>query len=257
MPTDPEFERLIAAAEAYTMEGWDWSTLAGRYVETGPPWDYRAEVTALLSTAHTLLDMGTGGGEFLSSLAPLPPECWATEAYAPNVPVAAAYLEPLGVRVVAVDDEHHLPLPDAHFDLVINRHESFGPHEVRRILKPGGRFVTQQVGGQDNLELNLALQETVTLSYDTWDAAATARQLREAGMEVLDEREAFSPGRFTDIGAVVMYLRIIPWQIEGFDVTAHRERLLALHRQMQAEGGLVTRVHRFFVTARRPAERRA
>ncbi len=167
MTTDPEFERLIAAAEAYTMEGWDWSALEGRYVEAGPPWDYRAEVTALLSTAQTLLDMGTGGGEFLSSLASLPPECWATEAYPPNLPVAAARLGPLGVRVVAVDDDNHLPLPDAHFDLVINRHESFDPHEVRRILRPGGRFISQQVGGQDNVELNRALQETVTLSEDT------------------------------------------------------------------------------------------
>lgn len=254
MTADPEFERLIAAAEAYTMEGWDWSALEGRYVEAGPPWDYREEVAALLPAAHTLLDMGTGGGELLSSLAPLPPECWATEAYLPNVPVATARLAPLGVRVVAVDDERHLPLPDAHFDLVINRHESFDPHELRRVLRPGGRFITQQVGEQDNLELNLALQETLALSYGGWDAAAAARQLREAGLEVLDEREAFSPGRFTDIGVVVMYLRITPWQIDGFEVAAYRERLLALHRRIQAEGGLATRIHRFFVAALRPAD---
>jgi len=253
MTTDLEFERLIAVAEAYTMKGWDWSALEGRYVETEPPWDYRAEVTALLPTACTLLDMGTGGGEFLSSLAPLPPECWATEAYPPNVPVAAARLGPLDVRVVAVDDEARLPLPDAHFDLVINRHESFDPHELRRILRPGGRFVTQQVRGKDNVELNRALQETVTLSYGAWDAAAAAGQLRDAGLEVLDEREAFSPGHFSDIGAVVMYLRITPWQIDGFDIRAYRERLLALHRRMQAEGGLATSIQRCFVAARRPA----
>lgn len=90
MTIDPEFEQLLAAAEAYTMEGWDWSALEDCYVEAGPPWDYRAEVTALLPTTHVRLDMGTGGGEFLSSLAPLPPECWATEAYPPNLPIAAA-----------------------------------------------------------------------------------------------------------------------------------------------------------------------
>lgn len=122
--------------------------------------------------------------------------------------------------MVAVEEDARLPLPDAHFDLVINRHESFDPHEVRRILRPGGLFLTQQVGGQDNVELNQALQETVTLSYGAWDAAEAARQLRDAGLEVLDEREAFSPGRFVDIGAVVMYLRITPWQIDGFDVAA-------------------------------------
>jgi SAM-dependent methyltransferase len=119
-------------------------------------------------------------------------ECWATEAYPPNLPVAAARLGPLGVRVVAVEEDARLPLPDAHFDLVINRHESFDPHEVRRILKPGGRFITQQVGGQDNVELNQALQETVTLSYGAWNAAEAVRQLRDAGLAVLDEREAFS-----------------------------------------------------------------
>lgn len=252
MGDDQEFARLIAATEAYTMEGWDWSALEGRYVETAPPWDFRAEVTALLPAARTLLDMGTGGGEFLSGLAPLPPETWATEAYLPNVPIAAARLEPLGIRVVAVVDDARLPLPDAHFDLVINRHESFDAAEVRRILRAGGIFLTQQVGGRDNVELNEALQDAVDLSYGDWSMATAAAQLRNAGLEVVDERETVSPGFFADIGAVVMYLRIAPWQIEGFDVATERERLLALHRRMQGAGGLTTSVHRFLVAARRP-----
>nr|WP_255604243.1 class I SAM-dependent methyltransferase [Oscillochloris sp. ZM17-4] len=197
--------------------------------------------------------MGTGGGEFLSRLAPLPPETWATEGYPPNLPVAQARLSPLGVRVVAVDDEAQLPLPDAHFDLVINRHESFDPGEVRRILRPGGTLLTQQVGGQDNRELNAALQDVVTLSYGSWSAATAAAQLRAAGLEVVEEHEALSPGYFHDIGAVVMYLRITSWQIADFAVPAYRARLLALHRRMQAEGGLATHVHRFFVAARRPS----
>lgn len=252
MSDDQEFTRLVAATEAYTMEGWDWSSLAGRYSEMPPPWDYQAEVAALLPAARTLLDMGTGGGEFLSSLTPLPPETWATEGYRPNLPVAAARLAPLGVRVIAVEDEHRLPLPDAHFDLVINRHESFDPAEVRRILRPGGVFLTQQVGGRDNIELNEALQDAVSLSYGDWSLATAAAQLRAAGLEVVDERDAASPGHFADIGAVVMYLRIAPWQIEEFAVAAYRDRLLTLHRRMQAAGGLTTSIHRFLVRACRP-----
>lgn len=252
MRDDTEGMRLVADAEAYTMEGWDWSSLADRYREAPPPWDYQAEVAALLPAARTLLDMGTGGGEFLSSLAPLPPETWATEGHPPNVPVAAARLTPLGVRVVALEDERRLPLPDAHFDLVINRHESFDPAEVRRILRPGGIFLTQQVGGRDNIELNEALQDAVSLSYGDWGLATAAAQLRAAGLEVVDEREAVSPGHFADIGAVVMYLRIAPWQIEEFAVTTSRDRLLTLHRRMQAAGGLATSIHRFLLRARRP-----
>jgi SAM-dependent methyltransferase len=253
MSDDQEFTRLIAAAETYTMEGWDWSALEGRYAETPPPWDFRAEVIARLSAARTLLDMGTGGGEFLGSLAPLPPETWATESYPPNVPVAAAHLTPLGVRVVAVEEDTRLPLPDAHFDLVINRHESFDPAEVRRILRPGGVFLTQQVGGRDNIELNEALQEAVSLNYGDWDLATAVDQLRAAGLEVVDQREAASPGHFADIGAVVMYLQIAPWQIEEFSVESYHDRLLALHGQMQVVGGLTTSIHRFFVIARRPS----
>lgn len=254
MNDDISFDQLVAAATAFTMEGWDWSALDGRYLETPPPWDYRALVRAALPHAQTLLDMGTGGGEFLSSLPPLPAETWATEGYLPNLPVAQARLARLGVRVVAVDDESRLPLPDAHFDLVINRHESFDPAEVRRILRPGGRFLTQQVGGQDNAELNAALRDRVTLSYPDWSAETAAAQLRGAGLEVTDAREAFSHGHFRDIGAMVMYLRITPWQIADFDLARDRPRLLTLHRQMEQAGGLVTRVHRFFVAAHRPAE---
>lgn len=252
MTDDLNVARLIAAAETYVMAGWDWSALDGRYVDTPPLWDYRAEVMLRFPAARTLLDMGTGGGEFLRSLAPLPSETWATEGYTPNVPVAISHLTPLGVRVVPVEDESRLPLPDAAFDLVINRHESFDPSEVQRILRPGGVFLTQQVGGRDNIALNEALQDAVTLSYGDWNLATAVAQLRAAGLVVQDERETFSPGHFVDIGAVVMYLRITPWQIANFSVEAYRERLLALHRRMLAAGGLATRTHRFLIVAHRP-----
>ncbi|MNJ78400.1 hypothetical protein D3C77_761450 [compost metagenome] len=33
---------------------------------------------------------------------------------------------------------------------MINRHEAYSVQELNRILKPGGLFITQQVGGQNN-----------------------------------------------------------------------------------------------------------
>jgi hypothetical protein len=44
--------------------------------------------------------MGTGGGEALSGLVPRPPRTVATEAWPPNVPVAARRLRPLDIPVV-------------------------------------------------------------------------------------------------------------------------------------------------------------
>jgi len=80
-----QFDRLIADAEAQQMSGWDWSYVEGRYSEAQPPWDYREKVQAHLQPNLTLLDMGTGGGELLASMAPLPNNTWATEGYPPNI----------------------------------------------------------------------------------------------------------------------------------------------------------------------------
>ncbi|NJM07652.1 class I SAM-dependent methyltransferase [Candidatus Gracilibacteria bacterium] len=203
------------------------------------------------ATRWQLAGHGHWRGEFLSSLAPLPADTWATESYRPNVPLAEARLAPLGVRVIAFDEDSQLPLPDGRFDMVINRHESFSAHEVRRVLRPGGLFLTQQVGGRDNVELNEALQEDVALSYEQWSAASAAEEIRAAGLEVLDEREAISKGHFTDLGAVLIYLRFAPWQIEGFSPQAFRTQLVRLHQRIQVAGGLTTGVHRFLLIARR------
>jgi len=51
-------------------------------------WNYRNEVKFRIYGISSLLDMGTGGGEFLSSLSPLPANTCATEGYEPNIPVA-------------------------------------------------------------------------------------------------------------------------------------------------------------------------
>lgn len=94
-----------------------------------------------------MLDQDTGGGELLSTLIPFPPHTWATESYAPNIPVAKDHLEPLGVQVISDYSDSSIPLPDAGLDLVLNRHSSYSEEELLRLLKPGGIFLTEQVGG--------------------------------------------------------------------------------------------------------------
>ena len=96
-----------------------------------------------MNRCSSLLDIGTGGGEFLSSLAPLPKIVYATEGYEPNIPIARKRLEPLGVKVYKVDSDENLPF-DNSFDLVINRHDRILKKRYIEYLK-GGIFVTQQV----------------------------------------------------------------------------------------------------------------
>jgi hypothetical protein len=48
----------------------------------------------------------------------------------------------------------------------------------------------------------------------------------------------------------VLYLRIIPWQIPGFDLAGYDEALRALHAMMESGTPLKVNGHRFLLTAR-------
>lgn len=231
--------------------GWDFSRLDNRMISDALPWDYASILIPYLQGASSLLDMGTGGGEVLSQLSPLPKRVVATEGYTPNVPVAQKHLAPLGITVVHADGEDLLPFPDASFDLIINRHESYLPQELYRLLPPGGHFITQQVGGQDCDALNdaLGIPKTVALPWFTLDYAT--QQLKDAGFEILQAQEYFPSIRFTDAGAVAYYAKIIEWQFKDFSVERCADALVAIHHQIQAEGCLQANSHRFVIEARK------
>lgn len=231
--------------------------------EGAPSWDYLALMRERLHTVPAALDMDTGGGEKLASLAPLPPGMVATEAYAPNVEIARARLAPLGVEVVAVEGAPDnlsiapgegvgsLPFPDAAFPLVTNHHGSYYPAEVYRILSSEGTFITQQVGGEHDQELN-ALLGAPPMDGLAWNADVAARQLDQAGFRIVERREEFPETVFSDVGAVAYYLKAVPWQIPDFSIDGYRDRLTALHRRIGAKGGLHIRGHLFYIEAVKP-----
>lgn len=252
------FDDLISETEHWELKGWDFYSLGDRWVDSQPPWDYKNEVRACLRTSHSILDMGTGGGEFLSSLEPLPGNTFATEGYLPNVPIAREKLEPLGVDVVRTFCEDNVKVPQlgcfpfrtACFDLVMNRHESFVASEVFRVLKPGGVFITQQVGSDDLAQLSerLCAKEQ---EVGEWNLQAAAKQLGDAGFRIDDKREANLSTTFKDIGAVVCCLKVTPYLIPDFSVEKYSRKLRELDEFMRESGGLEVRSTRFFLRAKK------
>lgn len=80
------------------IHGWDFSHIAGRYTEeTDLPWDYQRIVLNSLRPEMKLLDVDTGGGEFLLSLHHPYENTSAAEAYPPNVALCRETLLPLGI----------------------------------------------------------------------------------------------------------------------------------------------------------------
>ena len=250
--SDDDFDRLVAEGAAEPVEGWDFSWFAGRAVEDRPSWGYARLIGERMAGVRAGLDIDTGGGEVLASIPRPPALLVATEAWLPNVPVAAANLAPLGGRVVAASEQDGLPFADDTFDLVVSRHPvATNWAEVARVLVPGGTFLSQQIGPGQQWELTTAMIGPHTPSpartTDTARANATG-----AGLDVVDLRAESLRSEFFDIGAIVYFLRKVLWVVPGFTVAGYRDQLRAVHERITAAGSFVSRAPRFLIEARKP-----
>lgn len=238
--------------EEQSFHGWDFSHIDGRWDEDPLSWDYRETVLRHLRATSFLLDMGTGGGEFLLSLNHPYWLTSVTEAYPPNVELCKQKLAPLGIRVERVFEDDMLPFDDASFDIVINRHESFNVPEVRRVLKSGGVFITQQVGGKNSNDLSRRLIAGFEPRFPNHSMENNLSAIKSAGFGIIDSREEFPKMRFLDIGALVYYAKIIEWEFPDFSVETAFDRLCECQKEIEERGSVQSTAHRFMIVARIP-----
>ena len=239
------------------IHGWDFSHIQGRYSQPEElPWDYRETILTYLKPEMKLLDIDTGGGEFLMSLNHPAGNTAATENYPPNVELCRETLLPLGIDFRPADCKQQLPFPDNSFDLVIDRHGDLHASQIHRVLKPGGFFITQQVGAENDRELVELLCGDTPLPFPDQYLTTVSRMFRDAGFRVLEEAEAFRPIRFFDVGALVWFARIIQWEFPGFSVDTHLEGLLRAQHILDKNGTIDGRIHRFLLVAQKTGEER-
>jgi len=237
--------------ETYAFQGWDFSHLHDRWEDEQIPWDYRKIINEYIKKEDRLLDMGTGGGEFLLSLNHPYNLTTVTEAYIPNYELCKRKLEPLGITVVQVVDDSKLPIDDDLYDIVINRHESFDTKEVERILKPSGYFITQQVGGQNDNDLSNRLIENFKPQFPTHDLAHNISELEKANFSINFAAESFTPIRFFDVGALVFFAKIIEWEFSNFSVDTAFAKLCECQKEIEQKHYLQGTEHRFIIVAQK------
>ena len=169
------------------IHGWDFSHIQDRYAEEDDlPWDYRQVIETCLTKEARLLDLDTGGGEFLLSLDHPRRQMAATEEYPPNVALCRERLLPLGVDFRPASAMGPLPFPAESFDMVINRHADLCPQEISLVLKKGGVFVTQQVGAENDRALvELLLQPAPPIPFPNNHLKPVAEKFERAGFEIL------------------------------------------------------------------------
>ncbi|MEU8154224.1 methyltransferase domain-containing protein [Micromonospora sp. NPDC048986] len=252
MTAERDAEDLIAEAAAAPVDGWGFGWLAGRATEERPPWGYARLVAERMVRADAALDVDTGGGEVLAEV-PRPPKLLAaTEAWPPNVEVARRTLRRVGASMVAVAPDGPLPFRDASFDLVVSRHPVRTDWvQTARVLRPGGTFLSQQIGAGTMRELSEAILGPLPSPTQRHPEHAVAAA-ESAGLRVVDLRRATLRAAFADIGAVVWFLRKVIWTVPGFTVDRYRAPLRALHHRIANEGPFVAHAQRFLIEATRP-----
>ncbi|TDO36421.1 methyltransferase family protein [Kribbella sp. VKM Ac-2527] len=249
------FEELLDEGFGVDVEAhWGAGFLTGRYRAGATSWTWAGLTDPALQGASAALDLGTGEGGKLAELPGLPPLTVATEEWMATVPAAVQTLVPRGIHLVVAGGAREntrptearrtgLPFRDSSYDVVLSLHDAFDPEEVRRVLKPGGRFVTQQVGSDETASVRALLG--LDTEPEGWDLAEAIRQTEAGGLRVTGSGEERPAARFTDIAALIAYLRTIPWSVPELDRSAMHDKFAELHTR----GELHSISHRFWLSA--------
>ncbi|MBQ8402740.1 MAG: methyltransferase domain-containing protein [Clostridia bacterium] len=197
-----------------------------------------------------ILDMDTCGGERLLELGHDPALTSATEGYPPNVQLCREKLLPLGIDFRQSDDPAHLPFADGTFDAVLNRHGSYDFRELHRILKPGGIFLTQQVGDDNDREFVELVLPGVPNAFPGQNLAVQRKCCEDAGFTILYAAEAYRHMDFYTMEAFIWFAGVIPWEFPGFSVEVCYDRLSVAEEILHRDGRIRGTVHRYCIAAR-------
>ena len=238
--------------ERQPFSGWDFTYLDGRISGGQEHWSYPDRAAELMRRSTSVIDLDTGGGENLLSLRDhWPARVVATEDYLPNFELATESLSAAGAKVlkVAVSETEPMPFEDGEFNLVLCRHAAFNSSEVARVLSPSGTFLTQQNHGMWLWDLQAAFDSAPQLPDVT--AARYVPLLEDTGLQIVDMQEWEGHVSFSDVGAIVYYLKAIPWEVPDFTVKTHLRYLYELQERVNAGEELEFFAGKFLIEARK------
>lgn len=233
------------------IKGWDFTEIENEYEEINPPWDYKLLIEQYMKSDDYILDIDTGGGEFLKTLNHPYNQMSATEGYLPNVQLCEKVLKPLGIDFYEVPAGAKLPFDDETFHIVINRHGALNLEEIHRVLKPGGVLITQQVGAENDRELVHRLLPDLPIQYEAQYLNKTVEKCQQVGFEILIQDETYRPIRFYTVKSLIWFAKVIEWEFIGFTVDMCLEKLFEIEVEVEKKGYIEGKSHRYVVVCRK------
>lgn len=138
------------------INGWDFSSI--QCVSEEAEWDFYTEVSRRCRKSDILLDIGTGGGEAVLTIADAALLLIGMDQSAAMIETATRNVTETNipnVRFLHMDADK-LDFPPHFFNIVSCRHSGFSAKEIAKVLVKDGIFLTQQVGEKDKLNLKEA-----------------------------------------------------------------------------------------------------
>jgi hypothetical protein len=123
---------------------------------------------------------------------------------------------------------------------------------VKRVLKPGGMFITQQCGGLNNVDLSRRFIPDFVSEYADFSYASQIEAFKQSGFEIIHHEECLPKLRFFDVGAIVFYAKNIPWEFPGFNVDKFLPELTGLNEEIIEKGYIESTEARFLIVAKQP-----
>lgn len=255
------YEELKKIYEAVgTRRGWDFSKMKS---EKEPlSWDYEKIVLKYLKKTDRVLDIGTGGGEFFIKLAPhfqkgvgIDLDTEMIKAAKENLPKTLKNK----ISFLKMDAEH-LDIPKQSFDIVINRHSTVFPFQVNKVLKTGGYFITQQVGGENAENIHKIFNWPSNKEYWTnfWRKKGKlpqgvenlSRQFRNLGFAIERKESEKVNYWFKDVPSLIFWLKSVPLP-EKFEIKKHWEKVNKFIEKYSTPKGIETNQHRVLLVVKR------
>lgn len=238
-----ELDDLLAAAQPRT--GWDFSRM--RTLRAPVPWDYAEVVSRYLRSSDEVLDVGTGDGRQFASL-------------------ATRFRHGLGIdidpeMITLAEREHAAPGLEfrvcsaglegvtASFPVIINRHAVLDLDAVAAHLKPGGYFITQQVG-----ERNMACVRQV-LGHPAAVPEISAEALSSVGLRVVAFGEYDVEYVVLDVESLVFWLNALDLghaDLAGSAALASAATFNKILAGNVDRRGFVTNEHRYLAIGQAP-----
>ncbi len=246
-----ELKRI--AASVGERRGWDFSR--ARSSRDPVPWDYEEVARRYFRPGYRVLDVGTGGGERFLRLS----ECFGSgigiDADPAMIAVAIENTPPsMAARVsFEIIRAESLGFADASFDVVLNRHAPVSVVETARVLKPGGYFITQQVGARNTRNICAAFGcgPGGEPAYDpSQGVEALAEAFEAQGLRLVARAEYDVGYRFLDVESFIYWLKAIPMP-SGFDIERHWREVSRILETCSTPAGIETNEHRELLIVQR------